>query len=293
VDLTVGGQTVQVLGEPAAGIAVSGITPGRTAMVSGIVRRSTSDSDTFQLLPRSPADLRLGPAPAGSSGAAITGETSAVPATGIPGDAAATSLVSVADVAGRDGDEATVAGLIVEVGDGIATLDDGTGRIRLGGAAAADALSLLESGDAIEATGRVSRDAEGWLIVVDPERIVALSGADSGGDASSTDTAPTAPRTAGTGAAPLDDANGLARPATGLGASNPNPIAAILGAVLLALIVLLGFVTASIASGRSRLGALPLRPRLGPGLRRQPPAQPETSPNQGSGTAEKALDDAP
>ena len=293
VDLTVGGQTVQVLGEPAAGIAVSGITPGRTAMVSGIVRRSTSDSDTFQLLPRSPADLRLGPAPAGSSGAAITGETSAVPATGIPGDAAATSLVSVADVAGRDGDEATVAGLIVEVGDGIATLDDGTGRIRLGGAAAADALSLLESGDAIEVTGRVSRDAEGWLIVVDPERIVALSGADSGGDASSTDTAPTAPRTAGTGAAPLDDANGLARPATGLGASNPNPIAAILGAVLLALIVLLGFVTASIASGRSRLGALPLRPRLGPGLRRQPPAQPETSPNQGSGTAEKALDDAP
>jgi uncharacterized protein YdeI (BOF family) len=262
-------------------------------MVSGIVRRSTSDSDTFQLLPRSPADLRLGPAPAGSPGAAVAGKTDAAVGTAIPGTAAATLLVSVADLASRDGRDVTIAGLIVEVGDGTATLDDGTGRIRLGGAAAAEALSLLEPGDAIEVTGRVSRDAEGWLIVVDPERIVALSGADSGGDVSSTGAVPTAPRTAGTGAGPLDDANGLARSATGLGASNSSPIGAILGAALLALVALLGSVAAAIASGRSRLSTLPLRPRLGPRLRRQPPAQPETSPDQGSGTAEKALDDAP
>jgi hypothetical protein len=293
VDLTVDGQEVQVLGEPAAGIAVSGITPGRTAMVTGIVRRSTSDSSTFQLLPRSPADLRLGPAPAESPGEAVARKTKAAVGTGLPGAAGPPPLVSVEDVVGCDGEDVTVAGLIAEVGDGTAILDDGTGRIRLGGAAAADALSLLEPGDAIEVTGRVSRDADGWLIVVDPESIVALSGASSGGNAPSTGAAPTTPRYAGTGAGLLDDSNDLAHPTAGLGASNANPIGAILGAALLALVALLGFVTATIASGRSRFSACPLRLWLGLGLRRQPSTQPETGPNRGSETAEETLDDAP
>ena len=292
-DLTVDGQEVQVLGEPAAGIAVSGITPGRTAMVSGIVRRSTSDSSTFQLLPRSPADLRLGPALAESPGEAVARKTKAAVGTGLPGAAGPPPLVSVEDVAGCDGEDVTVAGLIAEVGDGTAILDDGTGRIRLGGAAAADALSLLEPGDAIEVTGRVSRDADGWLIVVDPESIVSLTGAGSNGDAPSTGAPPTAPRYAGTGAGLLDDANDLAHPTAGLGASNANPIGAILGAALLALVALLGFVTAAIASGRSRFSARPLRLWPGLGLRRQPSTQPETGPNRGSETAEKTLDDAP
>ena len=291
-DLTVDGHAVQVLGEPGAGIAVSGITPGRTALIIGIVRRSTSDSDTFQLLPRSPADLRLGPAPAGSSGAAAAGLATAAAGTGTPGAGATTPIVSVAEIASREGYDVAVAGLIVDAGDGTATLDDGTGRLRLGGAAAADALSLLEPGDAIEVTGRVSRDADGWLIAVDPERIVALAGAGPSGDAPSTGATPTAPRYAGTGAGPLDDANGLARPAAGLGASNPSPIVAILGAALLALIALLGLGAATIASGRSRFSARPRRPRLDLGLRRQPPAQPETSPEWGSGTAEKTPDGA-
>jgi uncharacterized protein YdeI (BOF family) len=262
-------------------------------MVTGIVRRSTSDSNTFQLLPRSPEDLRLGSAPAGSPSATVAGLATAAAGTGIPGAAASPALVSVAELASRDGDNVTVAGLIVEVGDGTATLDDGTGRIRLGGAAAADALSLLEPGDAIEVTGLVSRDADGWLIVVDPERIVALTGATAGTDAPATGASPTAPQYTGTGAGPLDDANGLARPAAGRGGSNPSPIVAILGAALLALVSLLGFVAATIASGRIRVSARPFRRRLGPGLRRQAPAQPGTSPERGSETAEKTPDGAP
>jgi len=73
----------------------------------------------------------------------------------------------------------------VDTGPATATLDDGTGRIRLGGPAASDALSLLEPGDAVEVTGLVSRDAYDWLIEVDPDRIVTLAGTGSGAAASS------------------------------------------------------------------------------------------------------------
>ena len=178
-DLAVDGQTVAVLGEPGAGINPAGIVAGRLALATGIVRRSTSDSSVFQLLPRSAADLILGPAPASaasgrSAGAAAAGQASASGASGA--SAATDAPITVAEIPGHEGETVTVAGLIVDTGPATATLDDGTGRVRLGGAAASDALSLLEPGDAVEVTGLVSRDADGWLIEVDPYRIVTLAG---------------------------------------------------------------------------------------------------------------------
>ena len=206
-DLAVDGQIVAVLAEPGAGIGPAGIVAGRLALATGIVRRSTSDPSVFQLLPRSAADLVLGPAPApAASGrgavAAAAGQASASGASDAP---VPDAPVSVSDIPGHEGETVTVAGLIVDTGPATATLDDGTGRVRLGGAAASDALSLLEPGDAVEVTGLVSRDGDGWLIEVDPYRIVTLAG--TGPDA----------------AASADDPGGGATPSVAAAADAPGP----------------------------------------------------------------------
>jgi hypothetical protein len=168
-DLLVAGRSVAILGEPAAGIAASNVLQGHMAVIVGIVRRSTSNSGEFELLPRSPLDLRLGPSPdspAVQPGWA-TPRTSASAATATRDD--------ISSLPGRLGQPVVVSGLVVDAEDGSVTLDDGTGRVRLGGKAAAEAISLLEPGDAVEVGGLVQRDAQGWLIEVDPSSIVALS----------------------------------------------------------------------------------------------------------------------
>jgi hypothetical protein len=177
-DLRVAGHAVAILGEPAAGVSASGMLVGRLVLVAGIVRRSLSDSSTFYVLPRSPADVWLGPAPAQWTAAPAQ---AAMGADGASGHATA-HLVAIADLASAIGREVVVAGLVTDAAGGEATLDDGTGQVRLGGAAAAEALSLLEPGDAIEVTGTVSRDSAGLLLLVDPDRILAVSGGAAAGD---------------------------------------------------------------------------------------------------------------
>ena len=262
VDLTVGRQTVGILGEPGAEISVAGLTPGRLALVTGIVRRSTSDSSVFELLPRSAADLILGPAPAGSGGSS-DGPSDGKPTARPSGSGAAGAtptmtdarLITIADIPSQEGKTVTLAGLIAETGPETAILDDGTGRVRLGGAAASEAISLLELGDAVEVTGRVSRDADGWLIEVDPSLIVALAG--TPGTAPSADGAlATAEATAsevpglGGGVPPAaGQANGLARSGAGIGDSGPLGLLALAVAVLAAL-AMLGLAFAFVARRR-------------------------------------------
>jgi hypothetical protein len=168
-DLLVAGRSVAVLGEPAAGIAASAVLPGHMAVVVGIVRRSTSNSGEFELLPRSSLDLRLGP-----SLSPATAQSSAA-ASGPSIAAAVAARENISSLAGRLGRQVVVSGLVVDAESGSATVDDGTGRVRIGGAAAADAISLLEPGDAIEVAGLVRQDAQGWLIEADPGTIVALA----------------------------------------------------------------------------------------------------------------------
>jgi hypothetical protein len=266
-DLTVDGQTVAVLGEPGAGISSSGIVAGRLALVTGIVRRSTSDPSVFQLLPRSAADLILGPAPASSgrsAAAAVAGQASGSGAAGA--SAPAGTLVTVSEITGREGETVTVAGLIVGTGPATATLDDGTGRVRLGGTAAADALSLLEPGDAVEVTGLVSRDADGWLIEVDPDLIVTLAAGGSGTTASSERSADNASPSAdaASGAPGLEapaargQTHGLALAAGGIAGPSPIELIALFGGGL-ALVALLGLTVARAVRAR-RLRARPERP---------------------------------
>jgi hypothetical protein len=264
-DIAVDGQTVAVLGEPGAGINPVGIVAGRLALATGIVRRSTSDSSVFQLLPRFAADLILGPAPAPapaasgrSAGAAAVGQASASGASGAP---AADAPVSVSEIPGREGETVTVAGLIVDTSS-TATLDDGTGRVRLSGPAASDALSLLEPGDAVEVTGLVSRDADGWLIEVDPYRIVTLAGTGSGAAASSdgspdgaspsAEAASDAPGLEGGASPARGQAHGLVHSAGGVAGPDAIDVIALFGGGL-ALVGLLGFAAARATRGGRRL----------------------------------------
>lgn len=178
-DLQVNGHTVAVLGEPTAAIALTRSSVGRLAVVTGIVRRATSDSSTFQLLPRMALDIRLGPAPSGPSAKATPSSARASDAR--PGGSRSPALAShgsvdIGSLAEYEGRSVTVAGLVTETAGSTATIDDGTGEVRLGGASAVDALSILEPGDAIEVTGLVKRDGQGLVIEVDPASIVDLPG---------------------------------------------------------------------------------------------------------------------
>ena len=168
-DLLVAGRSVGILGEPASGIAASSVLQGHMAVIVGIVRRSTSNSGEFELLPRSPLDFRLGPSL--NSPAKPLGSTTPRPSAA---DATSTRY-DISSLPSRLGQTVVVSGLVMDTEDGGVTLDDGTGRARLGGRVGAEAISLLEPGDAIEVGGLVQRDAAGLLIEVDPSSIVALS----------------------------------------------------------------------------------------------------------------------
>ena len=180
-DLIVAGHKVAVLGEPAAAISLTKSSVGRLAVVTGIVRRATSDSSTFQLLPRMSLDIRLGPAPSGPgatdvpSSARSSGpgpETSVGPTT-VPPESGSVAIASLAQYAGR---HVTVAGLVTDTATSTATIDDGTGEVRIGGASAAEAISMLEPGDAIEVTGLVRTDGHGLILEVDGGSLVDAPG---------------------------------------------------------------------------------------------------------------------
>jgi len=175
-DMLVDGNAVAVLGEPAAAIALTKASVGRLSVVTGIVRRSTSDSSVFQLLPRTSLDLRLGPAPAVLGGSVSATAPGTVPGSGVPSTASVSPDVGIGSLSAYLGRTVTVSGLVTLTGNGTATLDDGTGQVRIGGPSAADVVTVLEPGDAIEVTGLVRQDDQGLLIEVDPASIVELPG---------------------------------------------------------------------------------------------------------------------
>jgi hypothetical protein len=174
VDIQLGEAEISVLGEPAAGIQVDKTAVGRLVVATGIVRRSTSDKSVFQVLPRTQADFRLGPAPAvPNAGSVVPGVVGSS-----AGDATASSgaLVAISALGSYVDRTATIAGLVVDNTAGIATLSDGSGDARLGGRDAADAIAMLQVGDAIEVSGVVESDATGLILAVDPESIVDMPG---------------------------------------------------------------------------------------------------------------------
>jgi hypothetical protein len=181
-EIRLGGRQVVVVGQAGAGIAADTLAEGRSATVTGIVRRPypTASDQRFTILPRYPADVRV----AGSaSAAAPTGSQG--PTRGDPGaDGSAASAASsdplpqgrdvdLANLADALGEQVRVGGLVTDLEPRGVRIDDGTASaLVVLKDEAAQLLPLIEPTDAVNASGTVeSVEGELAVVVTDPAGI--------------------------------------------------------------------------------------------------------------------------
>jgi len=179
--LLVGREQVAIVGQPGAGIASTVLIEGRSATVTGIVRRPYPNAKDrrFAVVPRFPADITTAPGSSTSAGGSpgrqrITGSQAGdVPGSNRPSSNAAVETrpvpdADLIDLAGLTGTLVRVGGLVVDLRDDGFTLDDGTaiGRVVFRGAAL-ERLVLIEPDDALNAVGRVEVAPDGVQVVVD------------------------------------------------------------------------------------------------------------------------------
>ena len=182
--------TLLVSGLAGSGIMAAAIVEGRTATVTGIVRRPypTATDHRYAIVPRTPADIDLGPAGPGSTSGVATGLGTSTapdgtnePAAGDPGpsaipgaDAADAADVNLEALAASVGMKVRVGGLVTAVdADGI-RLDDGTAtaRIVLTGDAA-DLAALIQPGDVLNAIGTPETQGDEVVLpIADPAAII-------------------------------------------------------------------------------------------------------------------------
>ena len=165
-ELRVGGERVVIAGLAGSGIPSTTLVEGRPATIIGIVRRPypTATDRRYQVVPRGQADVALGPAATGSSrstGASPGGGASAESGAGAPLD------IDLATLNEHLGELVRVGGLVVAPTPDGFSLDDATAvaTIVLRGEAA-DFLGLLEPGDAVNASGTVTRRGNELVVVV-------------------------------------------------------------------------------------------------------------------------------
>ncbi|HEU0242912.1 MAG TPA: hypothetical protein VFQ75_03335 [Candidatus Limnocylindrales bacterium] len=181
---TSGSTRVLLSGLAGSGIAGSSVIEGRSATVTGIVKRPypTATDRRFAIVPRRSSDLALGPAavsakasPGADAGAGAGAGQSALPGVNGPGaspDASAVRDVDLRDLEGSLGLRVRTGGIVTAVeADGF-RIDDGTAIARVVVEdAAAGVLALLAPGDALNATGVPERRDEIVLVVRDPADI--------------------------------------------------------------------------------------------------------------------------
>jgi uncharacterized protein YdeI (BOF family) len=212
------GTKVPVQGQAGAGIPSTAIVTGRRITVTGIVKRPypTASDRRFAVLPRSGADLSIGPAGDGAgtgvAGAAGTAAGSAAAnAAGTPGIDVTpdTDLAALLDHVGA---RVRVGGVIARLAAGGFDLDDGTAiaRVELQG----DMAGLVDSlrvGDAVAATGTVAVTDGVAKIVVGSDGVLVRVG--SLGQALPIDGSAAAPAAS----APDKGTGAMAADSTGLG----------------------------------------------------------------------------
>ncbi len=211
-EVAVSGGTIPISGLQRSGIASTALEEGRNVAITGIVKRAypTATDQRLSVVPRSAADIKLGPAVSGSSQPSLSprpGTSGSPIGSGRPVTARPSSaggpvgpvgsaspginvVQSLDDLEGHEDEVVTVGGVVTAI-DGTAVLiDDGSASVRLqltGDAAALASRFVL--GDLLNATGRVATDASGQLEVVvdDPgavERLARLTaGATATGEA--------------------------------------------------------------------------------------------------------------
>jgi hypothetical protein len=248
-ELLVGGTRVPIVGLAGAGIPVAAIAAGRTATVTGIVRRpypSASDR-RFAVVPRSPGDLIVGGAVDDSAASgSVSHGSSGIDANALSGSLAGSGSATTAGdpldvdlvaLAGHVGETVRVGGLVETVtGDGF-RLDDGTAvafvRLR---ATAVDIAGSIVVGDALSATGRVEVDSSvgAPIMVVDDPAGIVLVGDLGAGDPTGTEPDPTA-MSGSTAGGPTGSGSGTAATVTA-GLADPGlPEIGALGIVLVSL----------------------------------------------------------
>ena len=174
--------SVRALADPPAGISRSDVARGAVVLATGIVGQhatATGRLDGYRLWLRRPTDITVRASiptdpPDPTARPVARSLSSSAAASGSAGSSTETApaRVAIASLAQYLDREVTVAGLVTATAGGSATIDDGTGEVRGGGSSAADALSWVEPGDAIEVTGIVRQDAEGLVIEADPASII-------------------------------------------------------------------------------------------------------------------------
>jgi hypothetical protein len=169
--------TLPVAGVEAAAIPSDGFDEGRMATITGIVRRAwpTASDQRFAIVPRSPDDVRLGPAPgpgAGPGADAGSGSDQGTDPNAAPGAGPAspdalggpggtpdgTLVVRLADLPRYVGRRVRVGATVADADTSVLTLRDGaaTGRVRLLDPLPADEAPLA-AGETVNVTGTVTR----------------------------------------------------------------------------------------------------------------------------------------
>jgi hypothetical protein len=254
-EIRVAGKLVVIMGQSGAGIPVDTMREGRSASVTGIVRRPypTATDQRFTILPRFPADVRVTGSPGSGAAPASGAGGGGAAAAHMTGPGSPTPLPPGRDVdldalAGALGEQVRVGGLVTELEPNGVRIDDGTasGLVILAGEAA-ELITLIEPGDAINASGTVeSVDGEFVVVVRDPAGI-ALA-ADPTPDGPAVQRGATSDATLVTGPGDPTEA-GLGDPPGGI------PGAAGLGTLLAISAVSLGVTGLRRWQARRRLGA--------------------------------------
>ena len=176
---TAGGVRLPVAGLAGSGISSAPLAEGRSASITGIVKRPypSATDQRFALVPRRTSDLALGPAAGGPASSAPSTGASSGTGSGAgsgPGSQAG-ALEGVLDADLRDlaahlGERIRVGGLVTGLeADGL-RLDDGTAVVRVVLTdPAAEVLDLVTPGDAVNVVGTPEeRDGDLVLVVSDP-----------------------------------------------------------------------------------------------------------------------------
>jgi hypothetical protein len=180
-----GGDKLPIVGLARANIAPALVVEGRSATVTGVVRRPypTAKDRRLALVPRGPSDLALGPVRRGGSlaatgggaaGEGTTGEGTIGEGTTGEGTTVMTDRAGVVPIDVELGTLGAEVGRLVRVGgliaaiDGLSvTIDDGSARATVRLPEAARPLLLqFAIGDPLNVVGRVVPFGGGWEVVV-------------------------------------------------------------------------------------------------------------------------------
>ena len=225
------------------------------ATITGIVRAAypAAADRRAAILPRSAGDVQLGAAAAGSAGSGSTssastgtsagsGASSGDPSGAGPAASATAPDVDLDSLVGSVDRRVRVGGLVVDLGPDRFRIDDGTaiGTVMLTGSAL-DLLTLIEPGDAIQATGTVVRTDQGLVVTIADPAALTKAGDPVPQDASSP--------AAGTVASPVTATGTHDLAGFGLPGGSPAGLAGV--AVLVALSIVSLIVTLAVRRQRA------------------------------------------